>query len=191
MVNTCQSLKIIYLCPRFEYRICFRGDRKSPLCLSKKMDLVTQIRQLTEQQVHSTSHFVLDVRVNERLRPPRITVIVDGDNGITIDDCANMSRALGDSLHQQNILEDYNLEVTTPGIDQPLKLQRQYPKHIGRNLKIELKENETVRGKLEKVELDAITIEEEVSKKDKKAGKSIRRINFDQINKTFVQVSFK
>ena len=156
----------------------------------EKLELPAQIKHLANQLVGS-SHFVLDVKVNARMNPPRITVVVDGDAGITIDDCANLSRALSDAMHKESVLDDYNLEVTTPGIDQPLKLLRQYPKHVGRNLKIELKEKETVRGKLQQVENDAIIIEEEAPKADKKAGKNIRKITFDQIDKTFVTVSFK
>jgi ribosome maturation factor RimP len=155
----------------------------------EKLDLAAQIRELADQQLAGSTHFVLEVRANTRLNPPRITVIVDGDAGITIDDCANLSRALGDAMHEGNVLEDYNLEVTTPGIDQPLKLLRQYPKHIGRNLKIELKEKEIVRGKLQQVESNNIVIEEET--KNKKGEKNIRKIEFNQIDKTFVQISFK
>ena len=157
----------------------------------EKLDLAAQIKELADQQLVGSTHFVLDARVNARMNPPRITVIVDGDAGITIDDCANLSRALSDAIHKENMLEDYNMEVTTPGIDQPLKLLRQYPKHVGRTLKIELKEKETVRGKLQQVGFDAIVIEEEATKQDKKAGKNIRTITFDQIEKTFVTVSFK
>jgi ribosome maturation factor RimP len=157
----------------------------------EKLELAAQIKHFADQHLSGSSHFVLDVKVNARLNPPRITVVVDGDSGITIDDCANLSRALGDAIHQENVLEDYNLEVTTPGIDQPLKLLRQYAKHVGRTLKIELKEKETVRGKLQQVGADAIILEEEAKKEDKKAGKNIRTIAFDQIDKTFVTVSFK
>jgi len=136
-----------------------------------------------------SGHFVLEVRAITRLNPPKITVVVDGDNGITIDDCANLSRALGNSIHETSLLEDYNLEVTTPGIDQPLKLLRQYQKHIGRTLKVELKEKEVVRGKLLQIDGQEIILEEE--RKEKKKEMNIRTITFDQIEKTFVMVSFK
>src|SRR6185436_20818554 len=150
----------------------------------ENLELPAQIKHLADQHLAGSSHFVLDVKVNARLNPPRITVVVDGDAGITIDDCANLSRALSDAMHKENVLEDYNLEVTTPGIDQQLKLLRQYPKHIGRTLKIELREKETVRGKLQQVEPEAIVIEEEAKKQDKREGKNIRKITFDQIDKT-------
>ena len=151
------------------------------------METAAQIKQLIDQKLANGPHFVLDVRVNARLNPPKVTAIVDGDNGITIDDCANISRALGDIL--ENILEDYTLEVTTPGADQPLKLSRQYTKHIGRNLKIELKDKAIVRGKLLAADAQGIAVEEEA--KEKKAIKTIQKLTFDQIEKTVVIISFK
>lgn len=171
-------------------RICFRGDRKSPLCLSRKMDLSGQIEQLASKNLEGSSHFVLSVKVIERLNPPRITVVVDGEDGITIDDCAKLSRSLTTSIDESGLLENYNLEVTTPGIDQPLKLVRQYKKHIGRSLKIELKDKTVVRGKLIGMEGDTVLLEEE-TKSGKKGEKNIQNINFDRIDKTFVMISFK
>jgi ribosome maturation factor RimP len=153
------------------------------------METAAQIKQLVDQHLAGSTHFVLEVRVNTRLNPPKIVVIVDGDNGITIDDCANLSRALGDAIHEQNFLEDYTMEVTTPGIDQPLKLVRQYPKHVGRSLKIELKDKMVVRGKLLEADEHGITVEEDA--KSKKAAKTVKQLTFDQIDKTFVLVSFK
>lgn len=149
-----------------------------------------QIKEMADRHFAASPHFVLDVRVIERLKPPKIIVTVDGDNGITIDDCANLSRALSDAIHESNLLDNYNLEVTTPGIDQPLKLSRQYQQHIGRTLKVELIEREVLRGKLLGVESGSITIEEEGKQKGKNE-KNIRSIAFDQILKTFVTISFK
>src|SRR5262245_54783101 len=167
-----------------------KEETESPLFVCVDfMETATQIKDLIDQKLANGPHFALDVRVNARLNPPKITVIVDGDNGITIDDCANISRALSDSINQENVLEDYNLEVTTPGADQPLKLPRQYTKHIGRNLKVELKDNAVVRGKLLEADASSITIEEE--KKDKKAPASIKKLTFDEIQKTLVMISFK
>lgn len=153
------------------------------------MEIAAQIKQMVDQKLANGPHFALDVRVNVRMNPPKITVIVDGDNGITIDDCANISRALSDAIDKEKVLENYSLEVTTPGIDQPLKLPRQYAKHVGRNLKIELKDKSIVRGKLLEADVVSITMEEE--KKDKKAPVSIQKLTFDQLEKTLVMISFK
>jgi ribosome maturation factor RimP len=155
------------------------------------MDLSRQIWHLTEQHLGGTSHFVLHVKVIEKLSPPKITVVVDSEEGITIDDCAKLSRSVSDSINQNSLLDDYNLEVTTPGIDQPLKLLRQFKKHIGRTVKIELKDKEIVRGRLMRIEGDEIALEEEVKSSGKKREKKTRKINFDLIDKTFVMISFK
>jgi len=155
------------------------------------MDLSEQIQQLAARHLEGSTHFVLNVKVIEKLNPPRITVIVDGEEGITIDDCAKLSRALSDSIDQAGLLNDYTMEVTTPGIDQPLRLLRQYKKHTGRNLKIELKDREMVRGKLVDLQGDVIVLEEEAKTQGKRSEKNIRSINFELIEKTFVMVSFK
>jgi ribosome maturation factor RimP len=153
------------------------------------METAAHIQALANQHFQGTAHFVLDVRLNARLNPPKVTVIVDGDAGITIDDCANLSRTLSEAMDQQNVLDDYTLEVTTPGIDQPLRLPRQYAKHVGRNLKVELKDNTVVRGKLLAADADGIALEEE--KKDKKTAPIIQKLTFEQIQKTLVMISFK
>jgi ribosome maturation factor RimP len=155
------------------------------------MDVSQQIQQLASKSLEGSSHFVLSVKVIERLNPPRITVVLDGEDGITIDDCAKLSRALTQSIDEAALLEDYTLEVTTPGIDQPLKLARQYKKHTGRNLKIELKDKTVVRGKLVGMEGDNVVLEEETKQTGKKGEKNIRNINFELIDKTFVMISFK
>ena len=180
----CRKTKSFYMCERFGSEFVLEGT-KSPLFVYRKMELAEQIKQMADQHFLGSTHFVLDVRVNARMSPPKIVVVVDGDQGITIDECANLSRALSDSIHESDLMEDYTMEVTTPGIDQPLKLLRQYIKNIGRNMKVELKENEVVRGKLHEVLTDEIIIETEGKEK------SIRSIPFDQISKTTVTISFK
>ena len=155
------------------------------------MDLSEEIKRLADSHLEGTTHFVLHVKIIDRLNPPRITIVVDGEEGITIDDCASLSRALSDSINQNALLEDYHLEVTTPGIDQPLKLLRQFKKHKGRNLKVELIDKTVVRGQLMEVTGEAILLEETVKTQARKSEKIIRTINFDLIDKTFVMVSFK
>ena len=169
----------------------FKEGTKSPLFVYGIMELTGKIQDLAAQHLIGTSHFVLHVKVLDRLKPAKITIIVDGDDGITIDDCARLSRSLTDSINETSLLDDYNLEVTTPGVDQPLKLLRQYKKHVGRNVKIDLKENEVVRGKLISIEGEVVVVEEEKKGQSKKSEKITKSINFNQIDKTFVMISFK
>ena len=117
-------------------------------------------------------------------------VLLDSDNGINIDECADLSRALSNVLDEVTWLEDsYLLEVSTPGLDHPLKLKRQYHKNIGRRLKVKVLEKMEV-GKLIAVADEMITLEQEIGTGKKKEIKTIG-IPFTDIEKAFVLVSFK
>jgi ribosome maturation factor RimP len=82
------------------------------------------------------------------------------------------------------------LEVTTPGVDQPLKLHRQYKKNIGREVKVQLKDKKIERGKLVEVTEESIYLEQEVKEGKKKELKKIP-FQFLDIERTLVEVSFK
>lgn len=152
------------------------------------MDLKEKIKDLAEKSLASPAHFLVDVVVSKH-KPMKITVIVDGDQGITIDDCAAVSRALNEST-ETLIDEQYSLEVSTPGLDHPLKIKRQYVKNKGRKLKVVLKDKRIVNGALKEVEEEKIVIETESGKGKKVELKNIE-IPFTEIEKAFVTVSFK
>jgi ribosome maturation factor RimP len=154
------------------------------------MSLEQQIVTLAEEKLTNPSHFIVDVVVSARKGPKKVLVIVDGDQGISIDDCAEVSRELSEKFDELGFFEDsYLLEVSTPGVDYPLKLKRQYPKHIGRKLRVKLADA-TVEGKLEAVNDDSIVLITE-SGSGKKKETTSTAINFSQIEKAFVLVSFK
>lgn len=152
------------------------------------MDLKEKIKDLAEKSLGSPAHFLVDVVVSKH-KPMKITVIVDGDQGITIDDCAAVSRALNDST-ETLIDEQYSLEVSTPGLDHPLKMKRQYVKNKGRGLKAVLKNKSIVTGVLKEVVEEKIVVETE-SGKGKKVELKTVEIPFSEIEKAFVTVSFK
>lgn len=76
----------------------------------------------------------------------RIFVDIDGDNGITIDDCIALSRAIESQLNRDE--EDFELNVSSAGADAPLKLPRQYRRHIGRDLSVLMPDGERLQGEL-------------------------------------------
>lgn len=76
----------------------------------------------------------------------RIFVDIDGDNGITIDDCIALSRAIEGQLNRDE--EDFELNVSSAGADAPLKLPRQYRRHIGRELSVLMPDGERLQGQL-------------------------------------------
>lgn len=153
------------------------------------MEIADEIRKIAEERLNDPAKFIVDVNVSLR-GTQKVLVTIDGDNGVTIDDCADISRELGKVLDDSNLLKDsYTLEVSTPGLDQPLKLKRQYTKNIGRKLRVKLKET-TVEGKLLSVAPEEIEIEQEVGSGRKKEVNVIG-IPFSEIDKSFVLVSFK
>lgn len=154
------------------------------------MDLVEDIRNIVDANL-PVDKFAVEVSVSGKKVPRRILVAIDGDQGVTIDDCAELSRRVSKELDERALFgeENYVLEVSTPGIDQPLKLRRQYYKNIGRGLKVKLRDS-IEEGTLKAVSEDQILLEQEKGTGKKKEVKEVA-IPFSEIEKAFVMVSFK
>ncbi len=154
------------------------------------MEIADRIRELAEKSRKDDSQFVVDVIVSLRKNPKKVLVILDGDHGVTIDDCADMNRALSEALDSERFLDErYLLEVSTPGLEHPLKLKRQYYKNRRRKLRVKTNDA-TVEGVLTMVTDEAITLQQETGSGKKKVMKNLI-IPFSAIEKTFVLVSFK
>jgi ribosome maturation factor RimP len=153
------------------------------------MQLEEQITKLVEAKL-THGQYIVDINVSSRKGPKKVLVLVDGDQGINIDDCAEISRHLSKELDERGLFEDaYLLEVSTPGVDFPLRLKRQYDKNVGRSLKVKLKDK-TIQGKLTSVIEDRIMLEEELGSGKKKEIKQ-HEVLLSDIEKATVLVSFK
>ena len=152
------------------------------------MDLKEKIQELAEKSLANPAHFLVEVVVSKH-KPWKFTVVIDGDQGITIDDCAAVSRALNESLESE-IADPYTLEVSTPGLDHPLKMKRQYKKNVGRGLKVVRKDKSVVTGELHEAMEEQIKIAVAMGQ-GKKVELKIIEIPFTEIEKAFVTVSFK
>jgi ribosome maturation factor RimP len=153
------------------------------------MDQAEEIRKLAESRL-APGQFLVDVIVSSKKGPGKVLLLVDADQGMTIDDCAEISRQLSKALDESPLLTDaYMLEVSTPGVDQPLKLKRQYVKNIGRKLRVKLAD--TIReGRLTEVNDERIVLAEETGEGKKKETINVE-VSFAAIEKAFVLVSFK
>ena len=120
-----------------------------------------------------------------------IKVFLDADNGITIEKCTKLNRALYKHMEETAMFPDNNfsLEVSSPGIDEPLKLNRQYLKNIGRKVEVTLTDETKKEGKLIAVTQDEITMEERTGT-GKKLKTQTTNILFNQIKHTVVLVTF-
>ncbi len=125
----------------------------------------------------------------------KVEVFVDSDTGVNFGECQKMSRYLENIIDEEGWLgEKYTLDVSSPGIMNPLLLKRQYPKNIGRRMDIVNAEGVKMEGELVEVLEEAIIIEDEV--KEKVGKKNVKKlvqteIPFDEITKATVQISFK
>ncbi len=154
------------------------------------MELKEKIAQ-TVESILEKEYFLVDVQVKQLKEKKKVTVFLDGDQGVNIDVCAKVSRALGDYIEQFDWIDmPFTLEVSSPGVDNPLKLLRQYPQHIGRNLQVKDKNQTLYEGTLVEVGEASILIEQ-IQGKGKKAVKTPISINFENIETAKVLISFK
>jgi ribosome maturation factor RimP len=154
------------------------------------MQVEKRVIELIEEKISDRPElFLVEVKM---LPNNKLIIHVDGDEGISIQDCAAISRHVGFHLEEENTIEKaYNLEVSSPGVGEPLKLKRQYQKNIGRDLSVKLTGGEIMEGKLLEMNDTAIMIEAKVKEKGKKAQLVETSIDFDKIIETKVLISFK
>jgi len=154
------------------------------------MQVEKRVAALVEEKIADRPElFLVEVKM---LPNNKLIIHVDGDEGISIQDCVAISRHVGFHLEEENAIEQaYNLEVSSPGVGEPLKLIRQYNKNIGRTVSIKLKEGLKKEGKLLAVTENNLLIEESVKEKGKKAVAIETAIPFNDILETSVLISFK
>lgn len=123
----------------------------------------------------------------------KIHVVIDGDNGVSVEDCIFISRAIEHNLDREE--EDFSLEVTSAGATTPLVNKRQYKKNIGRTLQVKAKDNVKVEAKLTEVDDNQILLEWK-TKEPKPVGKGKITVNkqakiaFDDILEAKVIIKF-
>ena len=154
------------------------------------MDIEKRVTELVEEKIADRPDlFLVSVKMHSN---GKLIILVDGDKGIGIADCAAISRHVGFHLEEENVIENaYNLEVSSPGIDAPLILPRQYVKNVGRQLAIKMADGSKREGKLTAMTEDAVVIEEIKKEKGKKAEIIESAVPLAQITETKVLVSFK
>jgi ribosome maturation factor RimP len=131
-----------------------------------------------------------------------LEIYVDTDRGITIDICARLSRKLAEEVEIQPELQDllpnrFRLDVSSPGLSRPLKLERQYRKNVGRLLRVKYKDSSevyhVVRGWLVHFSEDApieLSLQRVPSKKEKNTEAELLKIPLAQLVEATVEVEF-
>lgn len=166
----------------------------SPLFCSLYMTLENTLTEWVTELLaqKDPALFLVNVEVSPGKGTKKLMVYLDGDQGIPIDVCAEVSRALSHRLDEEDLIDGkYTLEVSSPGLSQPLLLKRQYVKNVGRHVKVLLNSDKTVQGKLLAANDEQITVVEEPARRTKKKAEAKETtIPFTDIIKTNVVAIF-
>jgi ribosome maturation factor RimP len=154
-------------------------------------ELEKVIARTVESFISDESLFLVGVTVTGRGRY-HVQVMLDGDKGITIEQCVEISQLLGQELEAMDLIDGpYELEVGSPGVGEPLKMVRQYQANVGRKVSIlTLEGGQPKVGKLLEVGENQLQIAEEYKVKHKIMTRPLT-IDFAAIKEIKVTVSFK
>jgi len=149
--------------------------------------------QAIEQRINALISSEPDVFLVEvRIKPVNnIKVFIDGDQGVSIERLVQYNRRLYRQLEEENLYPngDFSLELSSPGLDEPLKLYRQYQKNIGRYVEVMETEGDKKEGKLVSTTETGIVLEE-IKGKGKKIETVHHTVAFSDIKTTRIQVKF-
>jgi ribosome maturation factor RimP len=188
LVSTCKNQdKNCIFAPSLEKKI--EGTPKSPLFILK-MFREKVIALLDSCFENRSDLFLIDLEI---LSDYTIRVIIDGDNGVSVEDCVYVSRAVEHNLDREAY--DFSIEVSSAGAASDLINKRQYKRNIGRTLKLKTKTNGTIEAELFEVKDDGIIVKWK-TREPKPVGKgkvtvvNEAEINYDDIEKANVVLKF-
>lgn len=167
-----------------------RGPKVPSFILKNRMISKALVEDLVKQKIEGTDIYIVDIAISSS---NKITIEIDKPDGILITDCLAVSRQVEGNLDREK--EDFELMVSSPGIDQPFKILKQYQKYIGKKVSTKTIEGKKYTGVLEEASEEQIKISEEV--KEKEPGKSkkisIKKeyiIPFNEIKETKLVITF-
>lgn len=152
---------------------------------------VSSIQAIIEEQISGTDIYIVEISVS---KSNQINVFIDSPDGVDINACIGISKFIESSLDRE--IEDFELNVSSAGIDRPLKVLKQYEKNIGNDVQIDTTNGERLKAILSTVTDSGISIEweENVKVEGKKKKQTIvkkRALNFNEIKETKIVFSFK
>jgi ribosome maturation factor RimP len=141
------------------------------------------IEHLVEEKFAESDRFLVDVLIKPG---NRIWVFIDSDTSITIGDCVEISRHIEANVDRE--IEDYELQVSSSGLDQPFRLLRQYTKNTGKSVDVILTEGEKISGTLVNADQEGIRLLCKGTKKE--SGDKIIELKFNEIKETKIKIIF-
>lgn len=140
------------------------------------MNIKEQIIDYLEDLLEDSAYFLVDVDLKGTERFPKLFIYIDGDDGISIGKCTEISRGIYQFIEEEEIITtEYGIDVSSPGIDRPISFDRQYKKNIGKKLRITTSEPKPFEGML--ISNDAKEVVLEVVKGKEKVLETILKSN--------------
>jgi ribosome maturation factor RimP len=161
-----------------------------PQLRSARLPSQKQVIELLDGEFARAGYELEDVVIDTAARPPRITVIADGDEGLDLDSIAALSRSaseLLDSVDSPQSGAPYVLEVTSPGVDRPLTAEKHYRRARGRKVELTLSDGSQLAGRLGETRDGTVRL---VVPEGGRANYSVRELPLSSIAKAVVQVDF-
>ena len=143
------------------------------------------IDQLVQEKVNNTHIFPVSITVS---KSNNIIIILDSDESISIDDCIAVSRQVESNLDREK--DDFELNVSSAGLTQPLTQVRQYKKNIDHQLDITLQDQQKISGYLKAVDEEGIEILETIRIKKQLKTRDIVRLRYADINTAKLIITF-
>jgi ribosome maturation factor RimP len=157
----------------------------------KSMMFRNKVQELLDAALAEREHlFLIDLNINDT---NKISITLDGDSGVNLQDCIDVSRAIENSLDREE--QDFSLEVASAGVSSPLKLVRQFKKNVGRTLKVKTISSEEIEAELTFADDEKIILEWQ-AREPKKIGKGKETVSkklelpYNSIKEAVVIISF-
>ena len=155
---------------------------------------VKNIETLAQERIEELNNgcYLVEVKVDNANR-----IIVEVDNetrGLSVEDCVSISRNIEHNLDREK--EDFSIEVTSPGLDKPLHVWKQYKKNIGNRVKTKLTDGIAVEGKILQADESGFSMESTIKEKIEGKKKKVtvtktHQFKYDQITETKLIIAFK
>jgi ribosome maturation factor RimP len=165
-----------------------RTTQDEELAVATGLPSQTQLIELLDGEFARAGYEIEDVVIDARARPPRITVIADGDTALDMDTIAALSRSASSLLDAVKSIEGrYVLEVSSPGVDRPLTNEKHFRRARGRKIELALSDGTQVTGRVGEMRDHTLSL---VVHDDRARDWTVRPVSLDEILKAVVQVDF-
>ncbi len=176
------------MCRKFDF-VLVQGANTVPSFIRKKLMIEkSKIIKIVEDFYKDSDKFLVDLNITPA---NHITIFIDGDNGIKVSDCIDLSKHIETFFNRE--IEDFELEVSSAGIGKSFLVMRQYYKNIGKDIAVVTNEGAKIKGKLTEVTSEQITLDIKgfLSKKQQKeTDNTLTNILFKEIKEAKIILSF-